>query len=346
MAEYAIIGLAKLKAAGNIKAVLEHMTRSRKTENSNGRANDVLIQPPQLPEIMDRIHSYLPRKNAVFAYDFLLTASPEFFQGKTEEEIHAWERDSLAWCRETFGSDNVIGAICHRDELTPHIQALIIPEKDGKLNARAYTGGRDKLRNLWTSYAKKMKPWGLQRGKLFSPAEHKAIKDYYTDVNKAAELAARGKIKPEQLPDPGIKDHANPRQYAADLINFVVKRLQQQNANLRQGLAAANREKESLKESTARDREIYALIKDNPDAFRKLQEALLQEQKGRTADKERYFLLLAAIKDYFRRNIDAHSVQRKPEALGQLQTFPELADAIRLDITPEPKPQHGITLDL
>lgn len=346
MAEYAIIGLAKLKAAGNIKAVLEHMTRSRKTENSNGRANDVLIQPPQLPEIMDRINSYFPRRGAVYAYDFLMTMSPGAAKNMTEEQIKTWELDSLAWCCETFGRDNVIGAICHRDESTPHIQALIIPEKDGKLNARAYTGGRDKMRALWTSYAQAMKPWGLQRGKLFSPAEHKAIKDYYADVNKAAELAARGKIKPEHLPEPGIKDHANPRQYAANLLNYAIKRLQQQNANLRQGLAAANRENESLKESTARDRELYALIKDDLDAFRKLQEALQQEQKGRAADKKRYFLLLAAIKDYFRRNIDARSVQRKPEALGQLQDFPELAEDIRLDITPERKPRRGMTLDL
>ncbi len=346
MNQYAIIGLAKLKAGGNIKAVLEHMTRSRKTENSNGRANDVLIQPPQLPEIMERLNSYLPRKNAVLSYDFLMTASPDFFQDKTEEEIKAWERDSLAWCQETFGKDNVVAAICHRDELTPHIQALIIPEKDGKLNARYYTGGREKMRALWTGYARKMKAWGLQRGKLFSPAEHKAIRDYYADVNKAAELVARGKVRAEQLPEPGIKGHASPREYAADLINYAIRRLRQQNANLRQGLAAANREKESLTESAARDRELYAAIRDNPDAFRELQEALQREREGRAADKKRYFLLLAAIKDFFRRNIDARSVYRKPDNLGQLQDFPELADAIKLDITPERKPRRGMTLEL
>lgn len=67
MANFAIIGIAKLHTAGNIAGVIDHMTRQRPTANSNGRQNDILIKPPQLPEIMQEINSYLPRKNAVLA---------------------------------------------------------------------------------------------------------------------------------------------------------------------------------------------------------------------------------------------------------------------------------------
>ncbi len=346
MDQYAIIGVAKLKTTGNINGVLAHMTRSRKTENSNGQPNDILVNPPNIKQITERLDTYMKRKNAVLAYDFLMTASPEFFLNKSEAEIFAWEQDSLAWCRKTFGRDNVIAAITHRDESTPHIQALIIPEHEGKLNARYYTGGREKLRGLWTSYAQAMKHWGLKRGKLYSPAEHKAIKEYYTDVNKAAELATKGQVKPEQLPEPTLKDRVNPREYAARLINFAIDRLRKQNANLRTGLEAVKKDKESLVKTAANDRELFSFLQAEPEAYKELQTELLREKESRRADKEKINSLLNAVREFFRKNIDRYSVCRKPENLGELAAFPELKEAIMLDMTPEQKPRQGMTLEL
>lgn len=340
---YAIIGVAKLKTTGNIKGVAEHMERSRETINANGRANDVLITPPPFEEITERIRSYLPRKNAVLAYDFLMTASPDFFRGKTEEQVRQWERDSIAWCKKTFGSGNVIAAICHRDETTPHIQAIIIPDYEGKLNARHFTGGREKLRGLWTSYAQAMQTWGLKRGKLYSPAEHKAIKEYYADINQAAEIAIRGKLKAEQLPEPGLKDHANPRQYAAGLINYAIERLQKQNANLRTALKTERQEKEKAQEAAAKDRELYSFLRANPDAFRTLEKELEQERRDRAADNAEHEKLLEAIRTFFRKNINTRSTLRKPENLGLLKDFPELAKDIRLSLKPDGKPAQGMT---
>lgn len=331
--QYAIIGVAKLKSGGNIRGVLDHMERNRKTANANGRPNDVLIKPPQLPDIMERIKSYFPRKGAVYAYDFLMTMSPGAAKNMTEEQIKNWEQDSLAWCRETFGRDNVIGAICHRDETTPHIQALIIPEYEGKLNARHFTGGREKLRGLWTSYAQAMSKYGLKRGKPYSPATHKAIKEYYADINQAEALTIRGRVKAEQLPEPSLKDHASPREYAAGLINYAIERLQKQNANLRAGLKAEQQEKEKLIEATAKDRELYSMLKDNPDAFRTLAAKLEQERQGRAADQKKYLDLITAVKTFFRKNISRNSVIRKPENLGSLLNFPELRKVIEIDLT-------------
>lgn len=339
--QYAIIGVAKLKSGGNIRGVLDHMERNRKTANANGRPNDVLIKPPQLPDIMERIKSYFPRKGAVYAYDFLMTMSPGAAKNMTEEQIKTWEQDSLAWCKKVFGSDNVIAAVCHRDETTPHIQALIIPEYEGKLNARHFTGGREKLRGLWTSYAQAMSKYGLKRGRLHSPAEHKTIKQYYADINTAAEKAARAAIRAEQLPEPGIKDHASPREYAAPLINYAVRTMQQRNANLTTALAAERKEKEKLIAATAKDRELYSFLQANPDAFRKLEEELERERESRKADKEKYFNLIAAVKTFFRKNIPANSKDRTPERLGALLGFPELKKAIQIDLQQAARPQQG-----
>ncbi len=341
---YAIIGLAKLKTAGNIQGVLGHMTRSRRTANANGRENDILIQPPPLASIMERINGYLPRKNAVLSYDFLMTASPEAFKNMSEAEIKEWEQDSLEWCRRTFGRDNVIAAITHRDEQTPHIQAIVIPEWEGKLNASHFTDGRQKMRDLWTSYAAAMAKYGLKRGKLFSPAEHKAIKEYYNDVNRAAELPKKRRFKPEDLPEPGLKDYVNPKEYAAELINIAIKRYQQQNANLRTGLNGEKREKEKLLELTAKEKQAAAFLKANPEAFRNLEKELNRERQDRNADKKRMVKLMEAVKDFFKRNIDPYSILRTPERLGQLLDFPEIEEEIRLDTRPEKKTPKGVGL--
>lgn len=343
---YAIIGIGKIKTMGNLQGALSHMTRSRRTPNSNGKPNDVLIPPPPLKQIEERINSYMPRKNAIYCYDFLMTLSPEAAKKMTEEQIKSWEQDSLAWCKKVFGSDNVIAAITHRDEQTPHIQAIIIPEWQGKLCAAHYTDGRQKLRDLWTSYAEAMKPYGLKRGKLYSPAEHKSIKRYYADVNKAAELPAKRKFKAADLPEPGLKDYANPRAYAANLINIAIERYQQQNANLRTGLNTERQEKEKLLTTIAKDRQLYAYLKANPDAYRELEAELIKEQEARLADKMETIKLLAAIRTFFRKNIDPRSTMRKPENLGALLDFPEIEKDIRLDLKPDKKPTQEMSLTI
>lgn len=341
MANFAIIGIAKLHTAGNIAGVIDHMTRQRPTANSNGRQNDILIKPPQLPEIMQEINSYLPRKNAVLAYDMLLTASPDFFVGKTEKQIQEWQRASMAWVYQKFGN-NVLAAVCHRDETTPHISLLVLPVHDGKLNARHYTGGRAKMRQLWTEYGEAMKPLGLERGREYSPAKHQDIKAYYRAVNQGAELAKIREISPEELPAPELLDRVSPRQYAADLINRVTAFIRKENGALRSALAAEREQRERTTRQMITDREIFHTLQENPEAYKQLQEALAAEAKARAGTQARYLGLIQAIGDYFRQNIPSNSVLRHPDKLGQLQHYPELQQAIRLSLTTDMPQRRGM----
>ena len=43
--------------------------------------------------------------------------------GKLDE----WCRDSVEWMKRTYGSENVVSAVLHMDEETPHIHATLIP---------------------------------------------------------------------------------------------------------------------------------------------------------------------------------------------------------------------------
>lgn len=341
MANYAIIGIAKLHTAGNIGGVLDHMTRQRKTANSNGRPNDILIPPPKLPELMKEIDLYMPRKNAVLCYDMLLTASPDFFIGKTEQQIQDWQRASLEWVYKKFGRESVKACICHRDELTPHLSLLVLPDHAGKLNARYYTGGKQKMRQLWTEYGEAMRPFGLERGREYSPAKHQDIKAYYAAVNKGAELAKVREIKAEELPAPDILDRVSPRQYAADLINRVTSFIRKENGSLRAALKEERQQREATTRQMIKDRETFHTLKENPEAFRELQEALAAEAEARAGTQARFSELVQAIGEYFQANIDRNSTLRHPDRLGKLQDFPELQKSVRLSLIQDKKPRHN-----
>ena len=334
---YAIIGLAKLKSMGNIAGVLAHMGRTRPTPNSNGKENVTLIAPPTLQELEQTIAEYHARSNAVYAFDFLCTTSPQHFIGKTREQIEEWAGASLLWAKNTFGADNIKAASLHLDETTPHLQLLIIPEYEGKLNAKHYTGTRAKMRGLWTSYAKAMKPYGLRRGREYSPADHKSIKAYYEDVQKGKAAAAAMKVNPAQLPEPTLEDRIKPREYAAKLINYVARKLAMENANLRAALDAERQEKEKLTGKTITDRQLFHMAKEHPEEIARLIAELAAAKETAAAKDKRFHELTEAIKDFFKRHIPVNSVMRKPEELGQLTAFPELADGIGLVLVPEPR---------
>jgi hypothetical protein len=110
----------------------------------------------------------------------------------------------MAWLRETYGERNVVAAVLHRDELTPHIQALVVPIDDnGRLNARGYIGGeRGRLAELQDSYHEAVGRLGLARGVRGSVADHQTVKEYYTKISEPT--PARGTVLREvEIERPG-----------------------------------------------------------------------------------------------------------------------------------------------
>ena len=137
-----------------------------------------------------------PKQSAVLAFELMLSASPEYFRPDAsgaagewqEDRLRAWEQLSAQWLKESYG-DNIVRATFHRDELTPHIHAVVVPMNEkGHLNARDYVGDRVKLAALQDSYAAAMKPLGLSRGIRGSRVQHEKIKEYYKSVNQAESL--------------------------------------------------------------------------------------------------------------------------------------------------------------
>ena len=119
-------------------------------------------------------------KNQVRALRVMLSGSPEDMKRiRLAGQLDAWAKDSCGWLQKTFGKENVVSAVLHLDEKTPHIHATVVPivrgeRRKAKLERERNTAGgkrtyrtkkdrprlcaddmmaRDKLKAYQTTYA-------------------------------------------------------------------------------------------------------------------------------------------------------------------------------------------------
>ena len=190
---FAILRTAKLKSFGEIGGSLSHNYRDRPTPNANSQLtqnNENSLSSAEL--VMSAIKDKLPekrRKDAVLCVEYLITASPDWVGWNRLEEKKYFD-DAKKWLEDKHGKDNVIATTIHRDESTPHMVAYVVPLVDGKLNAKHFLGGREKLSKMQTDFADNVgQSVGLSRGLEGSKAEHQTIKQYYANVNTAVKVS-------------------------------------------------------------------------------------------------------------------------------------------------------------
>jgi hypothetical protein len=203
LANFAIMRIEKRKDIGSVRRCAAHHLRTAPTPNADpNRGIKVLTgssDPNDVTMIINGVASDLmKRKDAIRAMDVFCGASPEFFaQGGS---IREFEAIALAWASETFGPDNIVLAVTHEDESTPHVQMLITPVTPaGKLSASHWLDGPKKLRALQNSFADAMKPLGLERGIEGSKAKHEDIKTFYGKLEPAAKQAKATIDKAEEV---------------------------------------------------------------------------------------------------------------------------------------------------
>lgn len=105
-----------------------------------------------------------PRSNSVLALDTIYTASPEFFQGKTNQQNDDFFKDCLQFHENHFG--HIISAVIHYDETTPHLHVISVPlTPDNRLSARDVIGNKAKMSKTQDSFFEQVgKSYGLERG--------------------------------------------------------------------------------------------------------------------------------------------------------------------------------------
>lgn len=146
-------------------------------------------------ERKDRVKSFENKINSAksdVACEFLFTSDEDFFKGKSKEEIKTWANESLDFVKKEIGieEDNILHAVVHMDEKTPHLHVVAVPlvkKYDGRakrelwqLNRKHFIETKFDLSKLQDKYHERMqnKGYDLERGQVGSKAKHLSTEDY------------------------------------------------------------------------------------------------------------------------------------------------------------------------
>ncbi len=230
---YAVLRVAKLKTMGEIGQLGKHNERTRETRNADEARLGDNVRLAGTGDWCADAQARLDdaptiRSNAVLAMEHVLTASREFYHQGDERaraaRLDDWTARSMAWLRDTYGERNVVAAVLHKDEQTPHIQALVVPiDERGRLNADAYTGGRALLARMQDSYAAAVRDLGLERGVKGSVADHQTVREFYAKIvepTPAPEIVRRDL----EVERPG-RLVGNPERWASEQTARIAERI-------------------------------------------------------------------------------------------------------------------------
>ena len=202
---FAIMRALKHKSVAALRKSSKHNSRRADVPNADADApGPVVVAGSDLADlaVQERIDALGLRmkKDTVIAIELVLTASPEWWrrddQGRAcnVEQIAGFERRAMGWARDIFGADNVVSAIRHNDEASPHLHVIVTPVDDTprqrgpavRLNAKRWLGGRQKLEQLQDSYADAVSDLGLERGVRRTGRRHQPAARWRAEM--AAEL--------------------------------------------------------------------------------------------------------------------------------------------------------------
>lgn len=183
----AILRTAKLKSMGNVAASLSHTYRTRETHNADPQRYDDNTLERSPKAVLEDLKAKLPdkrRKDAVLCIEYMVSASPQWFEGKSRAQQDAYFEDAKRWLIERHGAANVLDFSIHRDEKSPHAIVYVLPLDEGKLNAKRWLGGRAALSKMQTDFAFQVgRQHGLERGIEGSRATHTSVKEFYAALN-------------------------------------------------------------------------------------------------------------------------------------------------------------------
>jgi len=209
---YAILRAKKLKTLGSVAAALQHNFRERETPNAAAwrTPDNEHHHSASTDQAMGLLRARLParhRKDAVLAVEYVMTASPAWFERALPTLQHAFFERSLAWLRDKYGAENVVAATVQRDEKTPHLSAFVVPRTpDGRLSAKEFIGNRDRMRADQTSFAERVRDLGLERGIPGSRATHQRVAQHYAQISRTEPLPTitEDDLVPRKSPAPGL----------------------------------------------------------------------------------------------------------------------------------------------
>lgn len=198
---YSICRIKKFKASG-VTGIQIHDRREKKVSHTNKDINweksseniDLLNQKEKFRTVIkNRINELnLPRavrSDATVMVQSLITSDSAFFEKMNRTEQLNFFKHSYDFIKNRYGEKNMISAIIHFDETTPHMHINFVPvTSDGRLSARDLFGPKD-LVKLQDDYHKHCVEGGykLERGKMNTKKRGLSVQEFKLET-KSKEL--------------------------------------------------------------------------------------------------------------------------------------------------------------
>ena len=257
------------------------------------------------------------RKDAVLMCSFVVGSDRKFFGGLSPNEQRQFFAECTRFFAERYREGNIISAVVHTDETTPHLHLNLIPIAGDRLCAKRLFD-RKALTALQTDlYREVGVKWNLQRGKEGSQAKHLDTAEFKAkkiveqargqadSIIAEADHNAEHKMKIAQIHADGIVSQAEQtarkaKQQAQEYLDGIVQSIEAERSTptpkrkrqAEEEIALLRTENVALRQSKA------ISDRDRSDLFEQLQKA-----ERRAKGKEQAFgmvsEMLAAYPDEF-----------------------------------------------
>ena len=239
-------------------------TRNPQIDKSKTHLNyhTIPFEKKYLSFIDERIKQLSPKRkikdDAVLITSFILGSDKEFFDRITVEQQEQFFTDCTDFFSERYGKENVISAVVHLDESTPHLHFNLMPVTNGRLCAKELFD-RNALRDLQTNFYEAVgKKYGLERGKEGSTAKHLDTVAYKTKMMTEASEAKIREAEEAQAAAKPVKELLESYESArSEKIPFSRKKKETEIISLR------------MKNSEL-EKQNNVLAKDNSDLYSEL----------------------------------------------------------------------------
>ena len=244
------------------------------------------------------------RKDSTRFVDTLITASPEFFKGKSPKEIQAFFQRAADFLIGRVGQENIVSAVVHMDEKTPHLHLCFTPiTEDGRLSAKEILGNRAQLsqwQDEFHAHMKKAFPV-LKRGESALVTKRKHIPTWL--FKQSVDLTRQQQAIEKAVSEIGVLNAGKKRDEILEMVGPYFSRLEKHLGQMKKYQATIDylmqgneglKEKVNSEKSIQKQMEVLMLKKENEQLRRFVQrippevrQALKEQQQGQRRSKDR-----------------------------------------------------------
>lgn len=235
------------------------------------------------------------RKDAVMVNELIVTSDREFFDQLSPEEEKRFFEESKNLFAERYGEQNVVYAMVHVDEKTPHMHLGVVPMKEGKLQGKNVFN-RQELRWIQDEFPKHMKEKGfdLERGEPGSDRKHLSSQRYKLQTLKDEMKTLEGDLKAIKQMDKDLSEITSENKEKRSMAFMGAEKVEMPKENYEKLYEMAHRsyehakERQEMEQQQRRDRErIQRLHEEN---MRLEKEREKQEERNKELEKEAHIL--------------------------------------------------------